>query len=102
MISLLTSSLLLCNGMTTTFDAYLSVDRQNMTITGKMIDSDATHGTFDVAFDNLKKLENCLISDEIKLCFSSDESEATVEFAFKDQYGDHVEYGALNCNREEN
>ncbi len=99
MMTLLTSGLLLCTGMTNTYDVYLSIDTQNKSVTGTLMDSEGVYGSVEIAFDNLKQTNNCFASDDIKVCLSPQNDTATLELSVRDVMGSvsYLEQGELDC-----
>lgn len=100
MITLTAATILLCSGNTTTFDAHLQVDLDKKIISGTMSDTDATHGIFDVNYENLTRDGSCLSSAEVKLCFDESRKNGKIEIYMPDEAGLFLETGTLACSEK--
>lgn len=100
MISLATATLLFCSGNTIAFDSYLKVDLDKKSIVGTMVDTDASHGVFDVNYENLTRDGDCLNSAEVKFCLENSRKVANIEIFMPVEDGLFLETGTLICSEK--
>lgn len=97
MFTLFASGVLFCTGLTTSYDVNFAVDAQNQVISGSLADPEGEYMTLSVKFQNISQTNNCLISNEIEICFSDDKNKADLKLTLQNQGPQKTETGVLSC-----
>lgn len=97
MFTWFTAGVLFCTGLTTSFNVHFTIDTQNQFITGTLTDPKGEYRSLEVNFHNLNEVDNCLVSDEIEICFSPAQDKADLKLTLQDQGTQKIETGLLKC-----